>query len=707
MKRPALLCLALAYWAFSLVQAQELSPSQQDFLYLFIRPEPGKNQFTFRPQLDLAEGAGVDKFTFYCGAFPRGKSPSPEEWAKSDNLISMFLQSNPASQVAPRIVLPSNVGDAGLTADEAIKWGNGESRLLSWTSPKVQQAALDEVRNVVEHCEASPAGPRIWAYHLTAQQTGEWIIEGYKDHGPDCSEPSRTAFQAWLGKTYPSDQELQESWGNSNLQRDQAEIPLDTEKRFSWHNSPAKQDLEEAFYQLPQEQNWVDYSKFASDNNADCIRQLARQVKFSSHGAKKVIVFYGYEFELSGSISGHLAVRSLLDDPDIDFIAAPISYTPYTQRLAGGIGGSMGVVDSMALHGKTWINEDDLHTHAQMPGVTIPPWYWDIHHPGYYVPGNLTETSGILERNLAFAAYHHAATWWMDLIGGGWFSDPRLWDIWKGPFGTSMREIRSRAVPYTPQVAVVLDEESRFYERLNRAYDCLYPQLRTALMGSGATVGFYYLDDYLDGKIPPTPATVFVNLWRLDAQRSQALKTMMRKRGGTVVWQYAPGYLDVDHPGIDGVRDLTGIRVRQDDGVLGSTGVGPLKGLAFGHSTRMKPRILIDDPQAEQLAQYDDDHLVSAAMKTTDGVRQVLLADDNWSPVLVHTLLQECQIPLYTDLPAVVEADKQTLFVYATDSGTYNLTAPPGATFNGGRSTTTVTLEKNENRLFRLVAKTP
>ena len=682
--------------------AAEPPVNNGDFLFLYLHPSISKNLFTFKPQFDLAVGAGVDRFSSSCPFFPLEQNPPPSAWVKGDALLSLFLQGSDTSQIAPRIPLMANVGNARLTDDDAIRWNNGTSKLLSWTSTRVQAAAVAAVRNIVEHCEASPAGPRIWGYHLCAEQTGEWIINGYQHHGPDCSDSSRDAFRKWLAQKYDSNKKMQAAWGNISVQRDNAKIPIDTEGRYSAHH-PAKEDVVEAFYHLPQEQNWVDYSKFASDNNAECIRKLAHQVKISSHGKKKVIIFYGYVFEVFGSICGHLAAGALLNDPDIDYLAAPISYSPYSQRLTGGVGGPMSAIDSVPLHGKTWINENDLHTHAQMPEVTVPDWYWDPHTADYYVPANLVETSGILKRNLAFDAFHHSAEWWMDLIGGGWFSDPGLWDIWKGPFGASLRDIHAKAIPYSPVVAVVVDEESRFYERFTfTSFKEMYPPLRNAMMGCGTSVGFYYMQDYLAGKIPPTSATVFVNVWRLDAQRKVALKAMVKQRGGTVIWQYAPGYLDDSVQGTAGVEDLTGIHVQKDNGALGSTGIGPLAGMKFGGKTRMKPRILIDDSKATSLAKYDGGDGVSAAYKTTMGVRHVLIADCTWTARVVHAVLQQCHVPVYCDVAAVVQANQQDLYVYGTANGTAHLMAPAGTTFQNGMTAMTADLSRNESLLFPL-----
>ena len=515
--------LALTFLAFAAARGGEPADPTQDFLYLCLNPAVAPNRSTTQPQVDLAAGAGVNKVTYYAADLPAGKAPSPESWKKADVLFSLFMEGSKTACVAPRLPLVANVGDAGLKAGSAIVWRSGPTTLLSWADPAVQDAALNEVRSVVEHYEASPYAARIWAYHLAAQQTGEWIPNDYRAHGADYSEPSQRAFRAWLARRYGTDAALQKAWGEPAVSLGNAGVPADGEGRFPIH-PPGANGVVQAFYELPREEDWVDYSRFVSDLNAGIIRKLAAEVKATTHGKKAVIVFYGYVFELAASICGHLDAGQLLGDPDIDFVASPISYIPYNQRLAGGTGAPMGAVDSYPLHGKTWINEDDLHTHAQWKEATMPAWYWDVHNPQFHVPTDLAETQGILERNLAFAAFHHAATWWMDLYGGGWFTDPGLWHIWSGPFGSQMRAVHAVSQPYCPPVAVVVDEEGRLYEKFTSSFVEMYPRLRNALQGCGTTVGFYYMEDFLAGRVPKTATTVFVNAWRLGRERRQELQ---------------------------------------------------------------------------------------------------------------------------------------------------------------------------------------
>jgi hypothetical protein len=291
----------------------------------------------------------------------------------------------------------------------------------------------------------------------------------------------------------------------------------------------------------------------------------------------------------------------------------------------------------------------------------------------------------------------------MDLYGGGWFSDPGLWQIWKGGFGNEMRAVHRKGDAYAPEVAVIVDEQSRFYEKFTwSGFYEMYPMERNALQACGTSVGFYYLDDYLEGRIPKTKATVFLNAWWMTPERKKALLARVREVGGTVIWQYAPGYLDPGKGGTAGVKELTGMDVEEDQGRLGSIGSGPLEGISYGGKNPINPRIIITDTAATPLSHYSSDQRVSAAEKDENGVHHILLADDNWSADMIQRLLVLSGVKLEADHPAVVQSNKEKLFVYALQAGPLKLHAPDGLCFEDGNTERTVDLKQNEDRLFAL-----
>ncbi len=222
------------------------------------------------------------------------------------------------------------------------------------------------------------------------------------------------------------------------------------------------------------------------------------------------------------------ALRRLLASPHIDAVCSPVSYL---DRSAGGGGFFMAAVDSVKLHGKLWIVEDDTRTHLSTsePGLA-----------------DLRETAGLHARNFA----RGDGAWWMDLYGQGWLKDEAIWRH-LGKLGDFYQKSMDRLEPCRPEIAVIVDERSSLgmspggaVERLN------LPIFRTKCYQIGTPAGVYLLDDLVAGKVPPAKMTLILNASRIDAAQLEALRKNTMRKDTTTVWMYAPSYVrdDVTDP---------------------------------------------------------------------------------------------------------------------------------------------------------------
>lgn len=684
----------------SCLKKTEEDKRKEDFLLFFQNTAISDNLFTFAPQFHMAEEAGIRRFIFHLSDVPWSEAGGESRWKAVDRQFERYWSLDPGASVAPRILLEPYINLGDWTKSAAVMNGRGEpSEQVSISSPVFLTNAKEVLRSLVRHMESGENADHVWAYYLAGQETGEWIPWNYRTQGIDYSEVSREGFRNWLCGHYSSDEAFAISWGREGSLRKEAALPVDASGRFPMHPLPPDRSIE-AFYDLPEEQDWVDYSEYASDLNVRWIQELSEVVHGES--VKPVLTFYGYVFELPGSMCGHLKAGKLLREGRVRFLGGPIAYWPYVQRLSGGVGGPMGAVDSMALHGVTWMTEDDTKTHASMPGIKVPTWYWDERDPTHRALKNAGETNNLHRRNLAFSAFHGTSTWWMDLIAAGWFSDQSTWDLWAGRFGRDLRDIHKEAVPYSPTLAVIVDEESRLYEKwVYSGFEEVYPTLRNAVMACGASVGFYYLDDFLEGRVSGCSAYLFVNAWRLSEKRLKELHSRLANEKATVIWQYAPGYLNPESGGVTGMKTVSGFEVASDGGRLGSKGVGTCEGLTFGGKNPITPRILIQDPASRPLARYLSGE-VSGAEKLVDGRKTVLIADIGWTSELVHRLLGDMAS---TDRPAVVQRSEKALFVYAVQEGKIRIQAPAGKVFEDGNNVQTANFCKGESLLLKLKSR--
>src|SRR5271154_1251178 len=108
-RSPLWAILGMMLIAVSQIHANEIPSDDGDFLFLYLHPSIAKNLFTFKPQLDLANAANIDRFVGDI-PFPKGESPDPSEWQRGDDIISMYFQGNDTAKMAPRVYLVANVG---------------------------------------------------------------------------------------------------------------------------------------------------------------------------------------------------------------------------------------------------------------------------------------------------------------------------------------------------------------------------------------------------------------------------------------------------------------------------------------------------------------------------------------------------------------------------------------------------------------------
>jgi hypothetical protein len=422
----------------------------------------------------------------------------------------------------------------------------------------------------------------------------------------DYSKPMARHFRSWLKGSYKGNLRLfREAWSDPEVTFETAEIPADTEQFQAKHFT---------FRDPSQEQNVIDYYRCLADLCSDLVIDFCQTVKQTTEGRSLAGAFYGYLMELAWNAgffsegpdseystyqrSGHLGLQKVLNSPHVDFLVSPYSYG---FRGIGGEGCSMLPSESLRLHDKIYLFEDDTRTHTD-------------DHPAYGRAMNLEETRAILRRNLAYVLTHGQGIWWL-VNKGAVFTDsePAFTPMLK-----QFKEIGEFALQTdrspSAEVAVLLDDESFFYQTVKNDLDfsLIFKQRLTGLARMGAPFDVYLLEDFLAGKLRPYKLYIFLNAFRLADNRREALKKELRKEGRVAVWIYAPGYIK-DSPGIENMADLTGFRFAKNEhpwpSYLYITKFDhPIterlnQDLIWGSDGRLGPQFYIDDPEANILGQ--------------------------------------------------------------------------------------------------------
>ena len=478
--------------------------------------------------------------------------------------FNRVLAADPKALFHLRIYLemsePQSVWWHKLYPEEREVVSDGTPYRQSFASEVWREKAKDFLRAYVAHLKEIGLFNRVVSYQVGAGHTGEWVkgkLSMFFLTG-DYSKPMKRHFRTWLRETYGNDESaFRKVWNKPALSFETAEVPTAAEQFETRHMT---------FRDPQQEQNVIDYYHCLADLCGGLVVDFCRTVKEATGGKALAGAFFGYVMELAWNAgffaegpgspystyqrSGHLGLGQVLESPYVNFLVSPYSYG---FRGMGGEGTSMLPTESVRLHNKMYLMEDDTRTHTDVD-------------PAYGRARNVAESRAILRRNFGTIATHGQGIWWLANKG---HIEPNLEPAFK-PMLKEFAELGAFALETdrTPsaEIAVLLDDESFFYETIKNELDIplIFHQRLIGLPRLGAPFDVYLLNDFLKGRLRPCKLYVFLNAFRLDETRRAALKRELCKEGRTALWIYASGYLK-DVPSVENMQDLTGFSFTRNE----------------------------------------------------------------------------------------------------------------------------------------------
>ncbi|MGC8641063.1 MAG: beta-galactosidase [Isosphaeraceae bacterium] len=618
--------------------------------YVHLGGPPGP----FETQIKLAAGAGVNFVSFPID-MPWPRPGHEADWSSVDLTCEQVLRANPHALLLPRMGMMPPSWWQEANPDDVMRWKNGRKDMAVVASPRYRHDAAERLRALVEHLEAT-FGDHVAGYHPCGQNTGEWFYEGTWERPLSGYAPAdERAFRLWLKTRYRTDEALRTAWQSATVTLATASVPAASLR----HASPSG-----VFRDPVRERALCDWAEFQQDAMSDCVAELAHAVRQASRGKKLVVFFYGYIFEFAAvptgpAVAGHYALRRALDCPDIDVLCSPISYF---DRGLGQSAAAMTAAESVALARKMWLYEDDTRTYL---GSGDFPGQFDA-------VSTLEDTNKELIRNVGQEAVRNFATWWMDLGATGWFNDPRMWEQMKRLEAID-RPLLAHPSAFRPEVAAVIDERAmRLVAPAGVAVTRpgIY-EVRAALGRMGAPYGQYLLDDLLAEKVP-AKLVVMLNAWRLTAAERAALAS--RLRGKTVIWCYAPGYLNGDRASREAMRALTGFDLVACSAVkalASPTSEGRHRHLerSFGSDQPVRPLFAASGlSPARILATYPDGSAAVAIRRESDGT-QIFSGPPGLTSELLRLAAREAGVHLFTDTDCNVYARGPFVVLHASQDG--------------------------------------
>ncbi|MCP4642253.1 MAG: hypothetical protein GY851_17545 [bacterium] len=609
-------------------------------------------------ELKLAADAGIPFFSFNVPLEDKAGASSAQQ------VVDTFCSVHPEGYFYVRIWVGRDRAWREVHPEACIVRANGEP--MDWVSP-ASDVWLDDtqrlLRERIRSIANGPHGDRFAGACVANMQTGEWFYRHTNDF-MDYSKANLRGFRAWLKKRYRIDGALQKAWGDPEVTIETAQFPSPEQRdAASW--GPFRDPVRHCAA--------MDMQRYQSDLIADVIALLAKTIKKATRGRSLAGVFYGYTLELNHNgpralaHSGHLAFARVLECDDIDLIHAPYSYF---ERKLGQPGHLHLPVDSIPLHGKLAVLEEDTYTHAAMepgPNAVAPGWKDRTR--------DLDQTLAINRRNYGTFLTHRCGMWYFDLLSDGRWRDPELWDS-TAMLRRMAAELRDAPV-FEPQVAFVVDEASVHALRA-RTHPYLIESVarwRAEVDRMGAPVG-YYLQSDVERLPDSVRLLILANPYRVTKDEREGIERVL-ERGGTVVWTYAPDIWGPD--GADAARIVAacGMAVEPEFGA-GSPNVDSIitgETIDLG-KVAWTPRFVVTDSDAQPIGVYSDTKDVSIAAKRVGNGLSVYAGVPRLRVGMLRWMAEGAGVHLYRDTPGMTGVVGDYLVVHAESKGTHALGWP-------------------------------
>ncbi len=381
-------------------------------------------------------------------------------WQKDNTLdmtdieedITKILRADPLAKIIMRIHLDPPLWWEQAHPEGCCQRSDGTTLRQCFASDIWFNATDAALRKLLQKIAQASYAKHLIGVHVAAGQTEEWMAH-YGDTYEDRNPARLEAFRQWLQHRYGSDTKLQAAWGDTSVTLPSAQLGdiSGATRQESWRDPIT-------------ERNVLDTFQFQADTLVARIEQFCQSVKAVSEGHLVTGAFYGYHFYVADARIGFGALHRLLESPHLDYLASPNTYN----RNPGEDWLPMVAVDSVRLHGKIWMAENDTRTSCTTLLKEIAP---HVPPPGKYEggvwlgPKSKKISEALLWNNVARMLTHNYGGWWFDMWGG-WFSHPRFQAVLRRSQEWAVEQIgeKKEALPYTTQVCAITDEQLAFYD---------------------------------------------------------------------------------------------------------------------------------------------------------------------------------------------------------------------------------------------------
>jgi hypothetical protein len=244
--------------------------------------------------------------------------------------------------------------------------------------------------------------------------------------------------------------------------------------------------------------------------------------------------------------SGAIDIGDLLDDEGWDIIITP---SDYTARSVGFGWDSEGVNDSLHLRNKVMLVENDSRTWMGAESETLG---------AFLTPEEVR--AGLL-RNTAWALSRGHLHYWMN-VGSSYFHDPKIHEV----AVHDERRLLNASVNWPHQeteeaLCFVIDDSSPRHENATAGYQQIATlwQRHLGLAHCGVPYRVYLFSDLAKASMPKYRTYLFPNLFELNDERLELLRSSVLCDGRLAIFGPATGITNGKKLGAEGISELMGI----------------------------------------------------------------------------------------------------------------------------------------------------
>ncbi len=576
------------------------------------------------------------------------------DYSQVDKVLIDTFANNPNARILIRYSLEAPAWYRKAHRDEADLASSGKSsERPSLSSEKWQADAEKALIRFVTHLENHPVyGHKIAAYLIGGGRCGEWYWWASRFGWIDYNPKNVARFREWLKKHYNNDvAALRRAWNDKNVTFETAEIPAPGMRGTS----------EDGFFRSVKKARPVaDHLRYMSEVVSSTVSRFAKAARGALKSPKLLGFFNGYAtWHDDLSNQGFYDFKTVIADPNVDFVAAPVCYINRRARYAGDY--MNGYQATIALHNKLYYDEADMRT------------CFSLEKTAYKLP-TMEETRSVHYRAWGNAMTQGVNLWWMLLSGNSTFHDPLI----MGDIANMVKhepEILSLDRSKVAEIAVLCDEESMHYvNAFHKQFHAYNREARERLAHIGAPIDFYLMSDIANAKMPDYKVYVFLNAFYITPAQRKIIHEKLARNKAVAVWCYGAGYLSPTGNNVKTMELLTGFKfdkvgkMTKQHLALKNSGNPIIKDMKkseeeffFAPGFSVKP-----DSGVTILGSFGK-HNVLAAKECSFGTSVYTLMPP--APELLRSICRMKNIHLYNEENDVIRANNSVVMIHASTGG--------------------------------------